>query len=174
MTWWRGAMPRYSNSSSAPSLPHTQAVAHEVVGRRTPTEESSTPARALNVDDLPEPVAPARATTVWSAVRPSLVATRVAAASASSTTCSSTRPRAARVACSRPSIRTPRSEPRDVSLLAPSSDDDIVSLWTPLPTDAYEPSGSAYRRVRCRHSAGRRRHARRCGPGPPTPGRCRG
>ena len=70
-------MSRYSSSSSAPSLPQTQAVAHDVVGRRTPTEESSTPASALNVDDLPEPVAPASATTVWSAVRPSRVATRV-------------------------------------------------------------------------------------------------
>ena len=130
MTWWRGAMSRYSSSSVAPSLPHTQAVAHDVVGRRTPTEVSSTPARALNVDDLPEPVAPARATTVWSAVSPSRVATRWAAASASSTTWSSRRPRAAALACSRPSMRSPRSEPRDTSRLAPSSKDDIFSLCT--------------------------------------------
>ena len=60
-------MPSHSSSSCAPSLPQTQAVAHEVVGRRTPTAESSSPVSWLNVDDLPEPVAPAIATTVWSA-----------------------------------------------------------------------------------------------------------
>ena len=45
-----------SGSSAAPSVPQTQAVAHDVVGRRTPTAESSSPVRALNVEDLPEPV----------------------------------------------------------------------------------------------------------------------
>ena len=55
MTWWRAGMPSHSRSSSAPSLPHTQAVAHDVVGRRTPTAESSSPLRALKVEDLPLP-----------------------------------------------------------------------------------------------------------------------
>ena len=59
VTWWRGGMPSHSSSSSAPSLPQTQAVAHDVVGRRTPTAASSRPVSALNVEDLPEPVAPA-------------------------------------------------------------------------------------------------------------------
>ena len=60
-------MPSHSSSSVAPWVPHTQAVAHDVVGRRTPTAESSSPVSALNVEDLPEPVAPAIATTVCSA-----------------------------------------------------------------------------------------------------------
>ena len=64
MIWCRGGMPSHSSSSVAPSVPHTQAVAHDVVGRRTPTAESSSPVSALKVEDLPEPVAPAIATTV--------------------------------------------------------------------------------------------------------------
>ena len=79
-------MPSHSSSSVAPSVPHTQALAHDVVGRRTPTEESSSPVKALYVDDLPEPVAPAMATTVCSADSRSRVAARVATATASSTT----------------------------------------------------------------------------------------
>ncbi len=46
-------------------MPHTQAVAHDVVGRRTPTADSSRPVSALKVEDLPDPVAPAIPTTVW-------------------------------------------------------------------------------------------------------------
>ncbi len=84
IVWWRGGMPSHSSSSSAPVLPHTQAVAHDVVGRRTPVEESSRPVRALNVEDLPEPVAPAIATTVCSAESRSRPAARAATASASS------------------------------------------------------------------------------------------
>jgi hypothetical protein len=37
-----------------------------VVGRRSPTGESGSPAIRLNRLDLPLPVAPANATTVWS------------------------------------------------------------------------------------------------------------
>ena len=84
VTWWRAGMPSHSRSSSAPSLPHTQAVAHDVVGRRTPTADSSSPVSALKVEDLPDPVAPARATTVWSAESRSRPAARAATASASS------------------------------------------------------------------------------------------
>ena len=43
VVWWRGGMPSHSSSSCAPSLPQTQAVAHDVVGRRTPTADSSRP-----------------------------------------------------------------------------------------------------------------------------------
>lgn len=37
----------------------------DVVGLRRPVSEIGTPARALNRVDLPLPVAPAMATTVW-------------------------------------------------------------------------------------------------------------
>ena len=59
------AGPGDSSSSSAPA-PHEQARAHDVVGRLTPTAARSSPHNRLNSDDLPEPVAPARATIVWS------------------------------------------------------------------------------------------------------------
>ncbi len=92
IVWWRGGMPSHSSSSSAPALPHTQAVAHDVVGRRTPVEESSRPVSALNVEDLPEPVAPAIATTVCSAESRSRPAARPATCSTSSRRVSSSRP----------------------------------------------------------------------------------
>ena len=62
----RGGTSSQSSSSSAPCSPQTHAVVHDVVGLRTPTDEISMPVSALNVDDLPDPVAPAIATTVWS------------------------------------------------------------------------------------------------------------
>ena len=128
MTWCRGGMPSHSSSSSAPSVPQTQAVAHDVVGRRTPTADSSRPVSALNVEDLPEPVAPAIATTVWSAESRSRLAARSTTSLASSTSASSSRPRAASAAASSASMRAPRSEPRVTSLVAPSSKDVMFSL----------------------------------------------
>ena len=127
VTWWRAGMPSHSRSSSAPSLPQTHAVAHDVVGRRTPTAESSSPLSALKVEDLPEPVAPARATTVWSAESLRRPAARAATAAASSTTASSTRPRAPAAARSSPSTRAPMSELLATSFLAPSSNDVMTS-----------------------------------------------
>src|SRR6478609_9681349 len=127
VTWWRAGMPSHSRSSSAPCLPHTTAVAHEVVGRRTPTAASSSPLSALNMEDLPDPVAPPRATTVCSADSLSRLEARAATAVASSTTASSTRPRAASAARSSPSTRAPVSELRVTSFLAPSSNDVMGS-----------------------------------------------
>ncbi|OPZ48100.1 MAG: hypothetical protein BWY91_03243 [bacterium ADurb.BinA028] len=46
-------------------VPHTAADGTEVVGRRAPIRATCSPTMALNRDDLPLPVAPARATTVW-------------------------------------------------------------------------------------------------------------
>ena len=71
VVWCRSGMPIHSSRSSAPSgPPQMQAVAHDVVGRRTPTAARSRPVSALNVEDLPEPVAPAIATTVCSGGEP--------------------------------------------------------------------------------------------------------
>ena len=53
-----------SSRGAAPSMPHTQACECLVVGRITPAGEKEAPARALNSEDLPLPVPPARATTV--------------------------------------------------------------------------------------------------------------
>ena len=128
VTWWRAGMPSHSSSSSAPSRPHTQAVAHEVVGRRTPTADSSSSVSALKVDDLPEPVAPARATTVCSADSLRRLEARSTTPCASSRIASSTRPRAPSTACSRPCTRAPMSELRERRFLAPSSKDDMFSL----------------------------------------------
>src|SRR5918994_2105722 len=163
--WWRAGMPSHSSSSSAPSLPHTHAVAHEVVGRRTPTAESSSPASALKVDDFPEPVAPARATTVWSADSLSRPAARAATVVASSTIVSSTRPRAAIAALSRPSTRAPMSELLVTSFLAPSSNDvmtpspDWVDCFTPTLGGGVaalrHPGGSARRVAQVVDLAGR-------------------
>ena len=167
VTWWRAGMPSHSSSSSAPSLPQTQAVAHEVVGRRTPTAASSSPLRALKVEDLPEPVAPARATTVWSAESLRRPAARAATIEAWSAMASSTRPRAAAAARSSPSTRAPMSELRVTSFLAPSSNDVMtpsrlsVGCFRPNPrgrchpTRLRTPGAPAWRR-----SAGRRP----CGP----------
>ena len=127
-------MPSQSSRSSAaddeladPSAPQTQAVAHDVVGRRTPTAESSRPVRALNVEDLPEPVAPAMATTVWSADSHSRLDARSSTAWLSSSSSSGRRPREAVIAASRPSMRAPTSVLRETSFLAPSSKDVMVS-----------------------------------------------
>ena len=43
----RGGMPSQSRRSSAPSAPHTQAVAHDVVGRRTPTADELQPGQRV-------------------------------------------------------------------------------------------------------------------------------
>ena len=123
----RGGMPSQSRRSSAPSAPHTQAVAHDVVGRRTPTADSSSPVSALNVEDLPEPVAPAIATTVWSAESHSRLEARSRTAWLSSSRSSGRRPREATIAASRPSMRAPMSVLRETSFLAPSSKDVMVS-----------------------------------------------
>ena len=109
------------------ACPTRTAVAHDVVGRRTPTADSSSPLSALNVEDLPEPVAPASATTVCSADSLSRLEARAATAVASSTMASSTRPRAASAARSRPSTRAPMSELLVTSFLAPSSNDVMTS-----------------------------------------------
>ncbi len=107
LSWWpwssiesrttrcRSGISSHSSSSSAGSSPQMQAVAYDVVGRRTPTAASSSPASALNVDDLPEPVAPARATTVCSAESRRRAPARSTTSAARSTTESSSRPRAA-------------------------------------------------------------------------------
>src|SRR5690348_7277251 len=103
-------MPSHSRTSAAPCAPHTHAVAQDVVGRRTPIAARSRPDSALNVEDLPEPVAPARATIVWSADSRSRAIARCATASARSTSGSGTRPRAAALARASPETRSSRSE----------------------------------------------------------------
>src|SRR3546814_11894506 len=108
-------MPSHSRSSSAPSRPHTQALAHDVVGRRTPTAESSIPVRALKVDDLPEPVAPAIAITVCSAESFNRLAARSTISFPSSTRPSSCRPPLFATAASRPLPLSPISSPLSLS-----------------------------------------------------------
>ena len=66
------------------SAPQTQAWAAPVVGRRSPTGDRSTPARALKMLDFPLPVAPARATTVWARDRASRSPARSTTARAAS------------------------------------------------------------------------------------------
>ena len=80
-------MPTPSQSRRSPtgSSPQIAAVGVDVVGLRTPTVATSLPTRALKIEDLPLPVAPARATTVWpptSAVRSVTFATTASAARA--------------------------------------------------------------------------------------------
>ena len=53
-----------SSRSSADSSPQLEAMACAVVGRRTPTVARVVPDNALKMLDLPDPVAPASATTV--------------------------------------------------------------------------------------------------------------
>ena len=55
--------PRKSRSGPA-SSPQEQAAARDVVGRRAPTSAKFSWVKALNSDDLPEPVPPKSATTV--------------------------------------------------------------------------------------------------------------
>ena len=62
---YRGATPSQSSSGPDPATLHTQACASLVAGRVTPTGEKSAPDSRLNSADLPLPVPPARATTVW-------------------------------------------------------------------------------------------------------------
>ncbi|MDT4870088.1 hypothetical protein FQZ97_1051490 [compost metagenome] len=112
IVWCRGGMPSHSSSSPAPSLPHTTAVAHDVVGRRMPTEESSSPVSELYVDDLPEPVAPAMATTVCRAESRSRPVDLSTAAATPSSSASSSRPRAALAAVSSPATLAPMAVPR--------------------------------------------------------------
>ncbi len=67
-------------------------------------------------------------------------------------------------------IRAPRHEP-----FGPFQQGrHLLPLYDPHRRTRYEPSGSGSPPVRCRRTAGRRRCARRCGPGRRTPGRCRG
>ena len=58
MTWWRGGDAEPLQQLVGALLAPHEAVAHDVVGRRTPTADSSRPVSALKVEDLPEPVAP--------------------------------------------------------------------------------------------------------------------
>ena len=163
----RGASPASSGAargcratpagSAAPALPHTQAVAHEVVGRRTPVEDSSRPVRALKVEDLPEPVAPAIATTVCSAESRSRPAARLATCSTSSSSASSSRPRPAATADSRPSMRAPTSVPRVTSLRAPSS--RLVTELLLGRRPSWSPGSAGRPRVEQPHAAGRLRRA---------------
>ncbi len=62
----RGGKPSQSSSGITPCVPHTMANGSDVVGRRTPTTETSMPEMRLNSVDFPLPVAPASATTVCS------------------------------------------------------------------------------------------------------------
>ena len=66
--------PRKSRRATA-SSPQVQAAAREVVGRRAPTSAKSSWVMALNREDLPEPVPPKKATTVWSTPRARRLAT---------------------------------------------------------------------------------------------------
>ena len=83
-----GAARRASRAAGrAVRRPQTQACATPVVGRRTPDRRQLQPASALNRLDLPLPVAPASATTVWSrdsASRLPARSTRVCAATSRS------------------------------------------------------------------------------------------
>ena len=80
--WWRRRTPSQSRSGPEPSWPRTTANASEVVGRSTSTSARGSPASALSREDLPEPVAPAKATTVCSLDRrsrwPALASTEAA------------------------------------------------------------------------------------------------
>ena len=167
VTWCRGGMPSHSSSSVAPSVPQTQAVAHDVVGRRTPTAASSRPVSALNVEDLPEPVAPAIATTVWSAASRSRPDARSTTSCAASTRASSSRPRAGRdrglEAVDRVRPRqctwTPGSWPRPARTSSSPSelrggwDSQLYSAWSPCLTRLW----LANRRSSTRRAASRSR-----------------
>ena len=119
---WRRGTPSQSRSAGFGS-PQTDADAVAVVGRRRPTGESSSPASALNSDDLPAPVGPASATTVSSRPSPSRSPARSTTRRAEATPSASSRPSAsstARASASsrlsssplnaRPGLREPRRE----------------------------------------------------------------
>ena len=166
ITWCRLGTPSQSRSSAAPSAPQAQAIVHDVVGRRTPMAASSRPVTALNVEDFPEPVAPASATTVWSPESRSRAPARSATAAASSTSASSSRPRAARAASSSPSMRSTTSERLPTSFLAPSTS----AVTRRPPPQRSRPRvrasgrrhGNAGRRPGGTRSAATRRHPRGC------------
>ena len=159
ITWCRFGTPSQSSSSGAPSAPQAHAMVQEVVGRRTPIAASSRPVTALNVEDFPEPVAPASATIVWSPESRSRSPARCATAAASSTRSSSSLPRADRAASASPSMRSVTSEPRPTSLLAPSTS----ALTARPPRRGREPcQRSAGRRRAGTPPAGRRRRRRGC------------
>lgn len=61
--------PTCSQSRSSLTGPEATASARDVVGRRALTVADSVAVTVLTSDDLPEPVAPAKATTVWSMPR---------------------------------------------------------------------------------------------------------
>ena len=63
-TRWRWVTSSQSSNSWGNSLPQLTASGFEVVGRRTATRANWVSVIALNRLDLPEPVAPANATTV--------------------------------------------------------------------------------------------------------------
>ncbi len=166
-TRWRGGISSQSSRPAAGSSPQTQAVAYDVVGRRTPTAARSRPARALNVDDLPEPVAPASATTVCSAESRSRAPARSTTRAAWSTTESSSRPRAPATACSRPTRRVSSEAPRPRSFFAPAT--------SPLTTPASargagrRPGGPASAAAPASPRAGRGRRAGSRSAGAPGP-----
>ncbi len=151
MTRCRGGMSSQVSRSSADRCPQTQASAQDVVGRRTPTAARSRPASRLYSDDLPEPVAPARATTVWSLPSVSLPAEPSSHTSASRVSSGSTRPRV--------SSRTSAS--RSARCLTPGAP-ATGSLTSPPP------------RRSGRRTAGRRVGGRRAAPVPRCRRRVRG
>ncbi len=64
---YRRGTASHSSSGPEPAAPQTQACGSLVTGRVTPAAENSWPASLLNREDLPLPVPPARAATVWPA-----------------------------------------------------------------------------------------------------------
>jgi hypothetical protein len=103
-TWWRRGIPSQFSTSPAGSSPHTQASGIELVGRRVPIAARSSPVIELNNDDLPDPVAPASATTVSSPDILKRCPARSTICVASVSTTGSSRPWPASAAASRASI----------------------------------------------------------------------
>ena len=118
-------MSSQSSRSCGSRAPQPTAIALAVVGRRTATSANAVPLTALNRLDLPDPVAPAKAITVWPPVNEIRSPARSTTASASATIRASARPSAARAAS--PSARS-RSAKRSViaqpwrSWVAPADD----------------------------------------------------
>ena len=81
---WRRCTFSQSSSGATPCIPHTHACTCLVVGLVTPGGEKVAPDRALNSVDLPLPVPPASATTVWLLDSRSRSPARLSTASASS------------------------------------------------------------------------------------------
>ena len=118
-TWWRCGTCSQASTSSA--SPQAAAVVEDVVGRRTPTWLSVEPASALNNEDLPEPVAPASATTVWSPASASRPSARSSTAPARASRSGSSRPSVASTASRSAVSRAGRSGPRPVSRFTPAA-----------------------------------------------------